>query len=63
MTSGFHECYSAIMAARLSEPLAFVPFTVFFDQHKLDEIRGYFGADLFRECLTAAEEAVGSLAY
>jgi hypothetical protein len=40
--SGYEECYAAVKAARLAEPV---------DTRALEEIRDHFGWDLYSECL------------
>lgn len=54
----FDACFNAIMAARLEAPIVYAPFTVYFDRQKLDNIRDYYGVDLFRACYAAAQKEV-----
>lgn len=60
---GYTACYNAIMGAKLPQSVKYQPFTVCFDREKLDEIRDYYGADLYRECLQDAEKAAYSKYY
>ena len=49
-TSGFYNCLSEIMDAKLPKPIVYPSFTVYFDSNRLDEIKSKYGAELFKEC-------------
>lgn len=57
-TAGYVACYAAIMAAKLSEPVKYQPFTVYFNRDELDKIRDHYGAELYKECL---EDAIAQI--
>lgn len=57
-TAGYWPCRNEIIAARLSAPRKYEPFTEFFDVDHLDAIRGKYGADLYRECYADAAREV-----
>lgn len=49
-TAGYWPCRSEIIAAHLSTPHKYEPFTELFDGDQLDAIRDKYGVDLYREC-------------
>lgn len=49
-TAGYWPCRNEIIAAHLSTPHKYEPFTELFDADQLDAIRDKYGADLYREC-------------
>ena len=50
-TSGYVNCYNTIEKAILKNSIVCQPFTVYFDNKQLEDIRDYFGYDLYIECL------------
>ena len=53
-TAGYWPCRNEIIAARLSTPHKYEPFTELFDVDQLDAIRDKYGVDLYRECYAVA---------
>ena len=53
-TAGYWPCRNEIIAAHLSTPHKYEPFTELFDVDQLDAIRGKYGVDLYRECYADA---------
>lgn len=52
--AGYWPCRNEIIAARLSVPRKYEPFTELFDVEQLDAIRDKYGTDLYRECYADA---------
>ena len=59
--AGYWPCRNEIINAHLSTPHKYEPFTELFDTEKLDEIRDYYGADLYKECYADALHEVMEL--
>lgn len=57
-TSGYWPCRNEIIAAHLSAPHKYEPFTELFDVEQLDAIRDKYGADLYRQCYADAQREV-----
>lgn len=53
-TAGYWSCRNEIIAAHLSTPHKYEPFTELFDVDQLDAIRDKYGVDLYRECYADA---------
>jgi hypothetical protein len=53
-TAGYWPCRNEIIAAHLSTPHKYEPFTELFDVDQLDAIRDKYGVDLYRECYADA---------
>lgn len=53
-TAGYWSCRNEIIAAHLSTPHKYEPFTELFDMDQLDAIRDKYGVDLYRECYADA---------
>ena len=58
-TSGYYECYNAIMKAKLEKPIYCPLFTIWFDGEALTEIRDLYGLDLYKDCLKDEEKYMG----
>lgn len=52
--AGYWPCRNEIIAAHLSTPHKYEPFTELFDVDQLNAIRGKYGVDLYRECYADA---------
>ena len=51
-SSGYEMCREAIERARLEVPIECEPFTIAFNPYLLNEVRDFFGYDLYREVMT-----------
>jgi len=52
--AGYWPCYGEIIGVLLNKPHWYEPFAEYFDAEKLSAIRATYGADLYKECYTAA---------
>ena len=52
--AGYWPCRNEIIAAHLSTPHKYEPFTELFDVDQLDAVRDKYGVDLYRECYADA---------
>lgn len=55
-TSGYAKCLEAIKDAILEEPIRSEPFTIYFDNEKLESVKAEYGYDLYACCLKDVKE-------
>ena len=60
-SAGYWACRNEIINAHLATPRKYEPFTELFDTEKLDEIRGKYGVDLYKESYADALHEVMEL--